>query len=132
MGASFPMALENHWFSMLRWVTADFWEAALGFKDSTSFSQGLLWRERRRSAVPAQALWIWLFTSTPGRCLAPGVLRGCPGCGLSPPWVPRDTARWVLGLGTAATPRCVAGGKMHPGVSQCPGAPPSSRKTSPN
>lgn len=57
VGALFPRAAENDCLLMLFWGTGGFWEAALGFKDSTLSSfLHLLRRERRRSAVPIQTL----------------------------------------------------------------------------
>lgn len=138
MGVLFPRALKNGYFWMLYWITADFWETALGFRlNLSSFSRDLLQRERHRSTAPAQALWIWLFSSTPSGFWPQGV-TGLPWVLVVPTTGPQAHSQTGAGVrdhqpgdsGDTAPPS-MARGKIHPGLSQCPAAPSFSRKKKP-
>lgn len=113
VGAPLPGALNNEDRLMLYWITADFWEAALVLKagDIFIFLGSAPEGEMQERCAHLNSLNLALHLH-PCWFLVPGVLQGCSGCRLSPPWAPRDTARWVLGSGT--TSPGTAGTPLHP------------------
>lgn len=139
VGAPLPGALNNEDRLMLYWITADFWEAALVLKAGDIFiflgsaPEGEM--QERCAHLNSE------FGSSPPPLLVFGP-RGVTGLfwvQVVPTMGPQGHSQVGAGVGDHqpgdsrdTAPPCVAGGKIHPGLSRCPAAPSFSRKKCPN